>query len=205
MTGFAGATVDVRWIHTGHDFNSLAIHIHDFESAGALNIDFDFHCDVFDEPIRQRTIDHCLAVLDAFLQDPGRRIDEVSLLSARRARAHRLRAECHAGAVRDEPVPARVDRAGGRPHARGHRRGLRGRVALLRRAGAARQPPGPLADRPGRRSRPAGGRQSVRVRSNWSSACWRSSRPAGPTCRWTRRTRRPVWPTWSPTAGCRWC
>ena len=80
MIGFAGATGSVQWIHTGHDFNSLAIHIHDFESTGALNVDFDFHCDVFDEPIRQRTIDHCLAVLDGMLDDPNRPIEKFSLL-----------------------------------------------------------------------------------------------------------------------------
>ncbi len=81
MTGFGGATGSVKWIHTGHDFNSLAIHVHDFESSGQIQVDFDFHCEVFDEPIRQRTIDHCLAVLDAMLEDPTRRLSEVSALS----------------------------------------------------------------------------------------------------------------------------
>ncbi len=90
MTGFAGATGSVKWVHTGHDFNSLAIHIHDFEASGTLTMDFDFHTDVFDAPIRQRTIDHCLRVLDLLLADPEQPIREISLLSESE-RVHTLR------------------------------------------------------------------------------------------------------------------
>ena len=82
MTGFDGATGSVEWVHTGHDFNSLAIHIHDFESTGSLAMDFDFHCDVFDEDARKATLRHCLSVLDACIANPNAVLGNVDILAA---------------------------------------------------------------------------------------------------------------------------
>ncbi len=69
------------WIHNGHGNDSLDIQIHDFASTGNFTIDFDFHCDVFNEEQRPLAIQHFLNVLDAYLEDRSQSIHRVNLLS----------------------------------------------------------------------------------------------------------------------------
>ncbi len=66
---FHGTSTQVTWLSTGHGLEALAIQVHDFEGAGELEIDFDFHADVFDEALRSRSVRHFLNTLDAFLKD----------------------------------------------------------------------------------------------------------------------------------------
>ena len=74
-------------------------------------------------------------------------------------------------------------------------------AADLRRAAGAGQPARPPA------RWPWGSAPGERVaclpsaRWSWSSPCWASSRPAAPTCRSTRPTRRSAWPGMSRDAG----
>ncbi|MGA4816241.1 hypothetical protein ACPA9J_18935 [Pseudomonas aeruginosa] len=86
-----------------------------------------------------------------------------------------------------------------------------GAVRRTRRPGGRRQPrlrrTARPANRPAHYLRDKGVGPDVRVarsvpsvRRNCWSVCWRSSRRAAPTCRWTRTTPANAWPTCSPTA-----
>jgi amino acid adenylation domain-containing protein len=70
-----------NWIHTGHGNDSLDIQIRDYALSGNFTIDFDFHCDVFNEEQRPLAIQHFLNVLDACLEDRSQSIHRVNLLS----------------------------------------------------------------------------------------------------------------------------
>ncbi len=54
----------MEWIYSGHDEDSLALQVSDFSKTGDICLDFDFHCDVFDEVLRKQAIKHFLQVLD---------------------------------------------------------------------------------------------------------------------------------------------
>lgn len=79
---FVGAPVQTEWVHTGHENDSLAVQIHDYDLSGNFVLDFDFHCDVFEETQQALAIQHFLQVLDAFLADSAQPVGRVSLLSA---------------------------------------------------------------------------------------------------------------------------
>ena len=78
---FDGIPVKVDAVHNGHENDSFGVRILDFAAAGNLTIEFDFHCDVFDERQRTNAIEHFLRVLDAFLEDRTQPLQRISLLS----------------------------------------------------------------------------------------------------------------------------
>jgi amino acid adenylation domain-containing protein len=81
LSEFPGMSVHAEWVYTGHENDALALQVSDFNASGSLALDFDFHCDVFDEAERTRTIQQFLRLLDAFLQDPTQPVGEISLLT----------------------------------------------------------------------------------------------------------------------------
>ena len=108
-------------------------------------------------------------------------------------------AHCRAAVRRRGAEATAARRHGRRGRAPGHppwpvrrpRGGQPGPGADLRRTDPelcrTRRPLQPSGARPAQSRRRPGsaGRPGPGVRWRWSSACWRSSRPAAPTCRWT--------------------
>ena len=68
---FAGAPVHSEWVHPGHcdPRHHLRLQVHDFDSTGTIQLQFDANCEVFDEAMRQRIPYHFLRVLDAIITD----------------------------------------------------------------------------------------------------------------------------------------
>ena len=87
---FDGATVSTESVHPGHENDSLALQVHDYDAQGSFVIDFDFHCEVFTPAQRRQTIEHVLRVIDVFCEDPTRPLREVDVLTAAERR-HLLR------------------------------------------------------------------------------------------------------------------
>ena len=79
---YNAAPVEAEVIHTGHGNDSFGIRILDFGDSGNFTLDFDFHCDVFDDELRGQAIQHFLRVLYAFLEEPAQSLEQVSLLTA---------------------------------------------------------------------------------------------------------------------------
>lgn len=81
---FDGLPVRCRWIHPNHGDgrHRLRLQVHDFNKAGSLSLHFDLNDDVFTQQAQGWVVAHFFSLLDAFLADPGQRIDGVSLLSA---------------------------------------------------------------------------------------------------------------------------
>ena len=71
------------WIHPGYgDKNHiLRLQVHDFDNTQRFLLHFDLNCDVFEKAQRERAVQHFLRVLDSFLEDKTRQIDQVNLLS----------------------------------------------------------------------------------------------------------------------------
>ncbi len=69
-------------VHTGHENDSLALQVHDLSASGSYILDFDFHCDVFNETQQQQAVQHFLQILDALLDEPNQSLHRVSLLSS---------------------------------------------------------------------------------------------------------------------------
>jgi len=86
FTDFLGSAVETKWIHSGHENDSLAVQIHDFGLSCNFVIDFDFHCDVFDEDDSARAIRHFLHLLDALLDDRHQPVHRVPMLSSEERR-----------------------------------------------------------------------------------------------------------------------
>jgi non-ribosomal peptide synthetase component F len=78
---FHGSPARMMRIHSGHETDSLTINLHEEASTGNFILDFDFHCDVFDERQRSQTVQVYLKILDSFLEDRTQPIDRVDLLS----------------------------------------------------------------------------------------------------------------------------
>jgi len=78
---FNAAPVTSDLLHTGVGNDDLALHVFDRGETEEIELAFDFHEDIFDEERRNQTICHFLQVVDAFLQDTGRQVKRVSLLS----------------------------------------------------------------------------------------------------------------------------
>lgn len=74
-----------QWLHAGHGVDTLHIHAYDDEGDG-FSLEFDFHCDVFDEKQRDLAIQQFLQLVDSVLENPEQRISELSLLSDRERR-----------------------------------------------------------------------------------------------------------------------
>ena len=125
---------------------------------------------------------HFQTLLEASSADPEQRLSELPLLSE--AERQQLLVEWNdateypRGSVRPPAV-----RGAGRAHARRRGRGLRGPAAQLPGAEPARQPAGPPSARAGRGAGGAGRDLPRALARDGGRAAWRSSRPAGPTCR----------------------
>ena len=81
-----GAPVPAVLLHSGHQLESLGIHVHDMPRAGALTLDFDLHDEVFPPERRELVVSQFLRALDAVLEDPRQAIADISLLSAEEER-----------------------------------------------------------------------------------------------------------------------
>lgn len=81
FSDFLGADVNVADKYRGHDEDSLAIQIQDYEGTGSLKMQFDFHGDVFRIDDEKRSLDHFERILDAFLENPDQKLNQVDLLS----------------------------------------------------------------------------------------------------------------------------
>jgi Condensation domain/TubC N-terminal docking domain len=79
---FHGAPVQLKRIHSGHETDSLTLNLREDAFTGTFVLDFDFHCDVFNEGQRSHTVQCFLKILDSFLEDRTQSIDRVDLLSA---------------------------------------------------------------------------------------------------------------------------
>lgn len=74
-----------QWLHAGHGVDTLHIHAYDDETDG-FSLEFDFHCDVFDEKQRALAIQQFLQLIDSLLENPNSRISELCLLTDRERR-----------------------------------------------------------------------------------------------------------------------
>jgi amino acid adenylation domain-containing protein len=79
---FDGQPVDVAWLHPGHSDEShhLRVQVHDFHDRGSLSVLFDFNCDVFPEEQRTWAMHHFARLLDTFLEDRTRRVNEADIV-----------------------------------------------------------------------------------------------------------------------------
>jgi len=99
---FDGAVVSTESVHPGHENDTLALQVHDYDAAGSFVIDFDFHCEVFTPEQRQQTIGHFLRIVDTFCEEPGRRLAQVDLLTTAE-RGHLLGEVARRGALPPGP------------------------------------------------------------------------------------------------------
>ena len=74
-----------KWLHAGHGVDTLHIHAYDNETDG-FSLEFDFHCDVFDEPQRGLAIQQFVQLIDSVVDNPEQPISELCLLSDRERR-----------------------------------------------------------------------------------------------------------------------
>jgi amino acid adenylation domain-containing protein/non-ribosomal peptide synthase protein (TIGR01720 family) len=74
-----------KWLHSGHAVDTLHIHAYDNETDG-FSLEFDFHCDIFDEQQRGLAIQQFLQLIDSVLENPEQPISELCLLSDRERR-----------------------------------------------------------------------------------------------------------------------
>lgn len=97
---FNGAAAPAKSVYKGYGDESLALLVRDYASSGCFSLDFDFRCDVFGEAQRALTTEHFLNVVDTLLDDSGRLLDSVDLLSPRERQT--ILAEFNAT---DAPIP----------------------------------------------------------------------------------------------------
>jgi amino acid adenylation domain-containing protein len=76
-----GAPVPSVLLHSGHQLESLGVHVHDMPRAGALMLEFDLHDEVFPPERRRLVVDQFFRVLDAALEDPRQAVADIRLLS----------------------------------------------------------------------------------------------------------------------------
>ncbi|MHC4429507.1 MAG: non-ribosomal peptide synthetase, partial [Planctomycetota bacterium] len=76
---FAGYSAVMEWIHPGRDSDALSLQIHDWEGRGDFILDFDLNRDTF-RGEEESTVRRYYRLLDAFLEDPDRPLDDVSLM-----------------------------------------------------------------------------------------------------------------------------
>ncbi|HEX2252381.1 MAG TPA: amino acid adenylation domain-containing protein, partial [Thermoanaerobaculia bacterium] len=86
LASFAGVPAEVVWLHPGHGRESLAVHARDFAASGALEVDFDFHTQVFDPQQRRLAVAAFLRLVDGWLAAPERPLAAVELVSGEERR-----------------------------------------------------------------------------------------------------------------------
>ncbi len=77
-----GAPARAVLLPSGHQLESLGLHVHDMPQAGVLTVDFDLHADVFPPERRELVVSQFFRVLDAALEDPRQGVADIRLLSA---------------------------------------------------------------------------------------------------------------------------
>jgi amino acid adenylation domain-containing protein len=80
---FAGLQTETEWIHTGYGdaAHHLRLQVHDFDLDGGFSLHFDFNTDLLDNQEQVDAGQHFTRILDGLLEDRGRRISEVGLLT----------------------------------------------------------------------------------------------------------------------------
>ncbi|GJM39766.1 MAG: hypothetical protein DHS20C20_00480 [Ardenticatenaceae bacterium] len=79
---FGDAPVAQELVHPGAGSDSFALHIHEFESDGALTFLFDFHEDVFSKTEQELTLDIFEKLLTAYLANSDLPLTELDLPTA---------------------------------------------------------------------------------------------------------------------------
>jgi fengycin family lipopeptide synthetase B len=75
-----GAPRKGKWLHPGHGVDTLHIHAYDNETDG-FSLEFDFHCDIFDEKQRTLAVQQFVQLTDSVLENPKQPISELCLLT----------------------------------------------------------------------------------------------------------------------------
>ena len=80
---FDGLATESEWVHAGFgDRNHLLrLQVHDFDRADEFQLFFDLNEDAFVGIERQWAVEHFLALIDGFVDNPDRQIAELSLLA----------------------------------------------------------------------------------------------------------------------------
>lgn len=78
---FCGAPVEFQWLHAGQGSDSLALQVHDYGPSKPIELMFDFHCDVFDDDLQKRAIEHFQTVISALIEDIEQPVRYVRLLT----------------------------------------------------------------------------------------------------------------------------
>ncbi|MEM9555196.1 MAG: amino acid adenylation domain-containing protein [Acidobacteriota bacterium] len=78
---FAGAPLEVEWLHPGHgdSVHALRVQVHDFDGSGRTTLHFDVNEGALPERLRARVPLHFERLLDAVLADPDRPFDAIDL------------------------------------------------------------------------------------------------------------------------------
>ncbi|MEA2691711.1 MAG: hypothetical protein QOJ16_1098, partial [Acidobacteriota bacterium] len=113
---FAGVPVACEWFQPDQN-ESLAVQVLDLGESLVLRLSF--HCEVFPPRQRQLAVGHIQQVVDAFLEDPRRRIGSFSLLTAEESQeVHRgwnaMASELPLGETLSAAFDRQVERAPGR-------------------------------------------------------------------------------------------
>lgn len=100
---FAGEMPEVTWLDNGHidQHHAIRLNVTEFTGNAGLQCVFAFNLEVFDEARQEAAIDQFLALLDAFLEDPGSRIDSVPLAAEDDASSKLTRTKFSATPVTD--------------------------------------------------------------------------------------------------------
>ena len=86
---FAGVPAEVDWVHPGHgdSVHALRLQVHDFAGSGRTTLHFDWNDRALPDRLRRRSLQHFEKLLAALLEDPGRRIAAVDVLTEDERRA----------------------------------------------------------------------------------------------------------------------
>ena len=80
---FAGLPTTTAWLHHGHIDTShyFQCHITDFNDTGNFYIHFDLNNKIFSEEHRRYIPKHFIKIVDAFIADQNRRLNEFSIIT----------------------------------------------------------------------------------------------------------------------------
>jgi amino acid adenylation domain-containing protein len=86
---FCGLPTETNWIHSGFGDkgHALRLQVQDFNATGTFKLLFDFNRDVCPDSLRESAVEHFITLLDAFLDNPDTRINQVNVLGAAEYRA----------------------------------------------------------------------------------------------------------------------
>lgn len=81
FTEFSGMPLEFNLIQTKHINDALTLQVRDFDASQSFVLDFNFNCDAFNEQQRQESLGHYLALLEAFIENPGQPLHSARMLS----------------------------------------------------------------------------------------------------------------------------